>query len=80
MEPFCLIYYVTKLEGFAFSDATGDYGTQLFFNTLAENLGSEMTFDFEQFVFQLNHTSRVLQESSYLKGNLDLQKFSSIFI
>ena len=80
MEPFCLIYYVTKLEGFAFSDATGGYGTQLFFNTLAENLGSEMTFDFEQFVFQLNQTSRVLQESSYLTGNLDLQKFSSIFI
>ena len=80
MEPFCLIYYVTKLEGFAFSDATGGYGTQLFFNTLAENLGSEMTFDFEQFVFQLNQTPGVLQESSYLKGNLDLQKFSSMFI
>jgi hypothetical protein len=79
MEPFFLIFYVTKLEGFAFSDATGGYGTQLFFNTLAENLGSETAFDFEQFVFQLNQTSRVLQNSSYVTGNLDLKEFSCIF-
>lgn len=79
MEPFFLIFYVTMLEGFAFSDATGGYGTQLFFNTLAENWGSETAFDFEQFVFQLNQTSRVLQNSSYVTGNLDLKEFSCIF-
>lgn len=79
MEPFCLIYYVTKPEGFAFSDAKGGYGTQLFFNALADNLGSKTIFDFEQFVYQLNQTSGVLQNSSYVTGNLDLKEFSAIF-
>jgi hypothetical protein len=79
MEPFSLIYYVTKLGEFAFSNANGGYGTQLFFTTLMEKLGSETAFDFEQFVREINQSPIAIQESSYIPGNLDLKAFSSLF-
>jgi len=79
MEPFSLIYYVTKLGEFAFSNANGGYGTQLFFTTLMEKLGSETAFDFEQFVREINQSPIAIQESSYIPGNLDLKEFSSLF-
>jgi hypothetical protein len=79
MEPFYLIYYVTKLGGFAFSNAIGGYGTQLFFITLMEKLHHGAKVDFEQFIDQLNQTSMVLQESTYIAGNLDMKEFSSLY-
>ncbi len=79
MEPFCLIYHVTKLGGFAYSNDNGGYGTQLFFTKLIEELHSEETFDFEQFVRKINYSPIIEQESSYIPGNLDLKAFSSLF-
>ncbi len=79
MEPFHLIYHVTKLGEFAFSNANVGYGTQLFFTTLMEKLGSETAFDFEQFVREINQSSIAIQEGRYITGNLDLKAFSSLF-
>lgn len=79
MEPFYLIYHVTKLGGFAHSNDNGGYGTQLFFTKLIEELHSEETFDFEQFVRKINYSPIIGQESSYVPSNLDLKAFSSLF-
>ena len=79
MEPFSLIYYVTKLGEFAFSNAIGGFGTQIFFTTLMEKLDSETTFDFGQLVREINQSPIAIQESSYIPGSLDLKEFSSLF-
>lgn len=80
MEPFHLIYHVTKLGGFAYSNNNGGYGTQLFFTKLIEYLNSEKTFDFEQFLEEINQSPIVEQESSYMPSNLDLKEFSLLFL
>ena len=79
MEPFSLIYYVTKLGEFAFSNAIGGFGTQIFFTTLMEKLDSETTFDFGQLVREINQSPIAIQESSYIPGGLNLKEFSSLF-
>jgi hypothetical protein len=79
MEPFYLMYYVTKLNDFAFNNLHGGYGTQNFFNSLMYKLLLNQTFSFKQFVKEINNPKFAIQQSSFVQGNLDLNRFSTLF-
>ncbi len=79
MDSFYLLYYVTELEKFAYTNYLGGYGTQKFFMTLMEKLNENVAFSFEQFVQELNSSESSIQKSDYILGNLNLQELSKLF-
>ena len=80
MDSFYLMYYVTELGNFAYTNYLGGYGTQKFFMTLMEKLNGNSTFSFEQFVREINSSESAIQKSDYIFGNLNLQEFSKLFM
>ena len=79
MDSFYLMYHVTQLEKFAYTNFHGGYGTQIFFMKLMEKLNENRAFSFEQFVQELNSSESSIQKSDYILGNLNLQEFSKLF-
>jgi hypothetical protein len=79
MEPFYLIYFVTKIGGFAFNNEHGGKGTQLFFMSLMRKLLLKKPFNYVEFVKEINKPENAIQQSCFIPGNLDLNKFSTLF-
>ncbi len=79
MNSFYMMYYVTELENFAYTNFHGGYGTQKFFISLMEKLNENSAFSFEQFVQEINKDELAVQKSDYILGNLNLQEFSKLF-
>ena len=50
MNPFYILYYVTELGKFAYTNDHGGYGTQNFFMSLMEKLNNNSVIDFEHSV------------------------------
>jgi hypothetical protein len=78
-DTFYLMYYVTKLNDFAFNNLHGGYGTQNVFISLMYKLLLKRVFSFEQFVKEINNPKYAIQQSSFVQGNLDLKRFSTLF-
>lgn len=75
-ESFFVLCYTTEINGFAYSNEFGGYGTQLFFMTMMKELFENSEVAFTQLVKLMNkEIENVDQKFNYIYGKVDLSKF-----